>query len=67
MSRGREYVYSVCGYLLIAAFLILPVSCAVSQQGTGGSLMGVKRGQQAPSDQPPPDQQGYPVQDQRRK
>jgi hypothetical protein len=67
MPQGREYVYSVCGYLLIGVLLILPVSCAVQQQGTGGSLMGVQRGQQKPSDQPPPDQQGYPVQDQRRK
>jgi hypothetical protein len=67
MSRGKEYVHSVCGYLLIGVLLILPVSCAVQQQGSGSSVMGVKRGQQAPSDQPPPDQQGYPVQDQRRK
>ncbi len=66
MRRGSEYVFRTCGYLLIGVLLILPVSCAV-QRGSGGSLMGEKRGQQKPSDQPPPDQPGYPAQDQGRK
>jgi hypothetical protein len=65
MRRGNEYMFKTCGYLLIGLILLLPVSCAMPQGG-GGSMVGIKRGQQQPSDQRPPDAGSQPTQENRK-
>jgi len=62
----RTTMQMTLNWFMIIMLLLLTATCAVPQ-GSGGMGLGSKRTQQGPPDQPPPDNQGYPAQENGRK